>query len=230
MNKKLLSLLFTGLMVSGTLFSVNAHAETKTVGLVINAPANEQTATNYFNPKNNTIMSSEQSTLLYNFNKKVLNTIVLNSTSFAQGPYQNDQKTLYVFFDPQCDECDNLWKTLQGKEFSDYRVLWIPVSVVAHGEGDLGLMQAATIIYSKDPLKALAEHEKLFSEGKSGIVPSKNIPKSIIDRIRANTYIYNHQGFQRVPALFHLAKNGQIQNYQGESSLNASDLIDFMND
>lgn len=229
MNKKISQLLLSSIFIASSFVSINSYAQERNVGLVVNVPAEQQTAKDKFDPKNNPDFSSESATKLYHLNKQILNKIVLNTTSFAQGPYQDDSKTLYVFFDPQCEQCGALWKNLQQDKFKTYRILWIPVSVVnSQNNTELGLKQAATIIASPDPLKAFAEHEKLLSEGKMGITPKENLASDIIDRIRANTYIYNHQGFERVPALFHVKKNGQLENYQGEAVLMDNDLLQFI--
>lgn len=230
MKKNLKSLIMASTLIAGGLFSFSSYAVDRNVGLVVNVPANQQTAKDKFDPKNNSDFTEDGAVKLYHLNKQILNKIVLNTTSFAQGPYQDDSKTLYVFFDPQCEECSSLWKNLQDNKFKDIRVLWIPVSVVeSKNNSDLGLKQAATIISSPDPLKTFSDHEKLISEGKAGLTPSDNLPKDIVDRIRANTYIYNHQGFERVPAMFHVKKNGQLENYQGESVLEGDEILKFIN-
>lgn len=158
---------------------------------------------------------------LYVLNKDVVLKVLSKATAFATGPVQGDAKTIYVFFDPQCPHCSNLWKETQKPELKDIQFIWIPVGYM----NELSQPQGATILLSNDPVETMKKHEGILSSDQKGITPDSKVSKNIIDRIKINTLLFANldvsndekakDDFQ-VPLMLHMTKAGQISFVEGE--------------
>lgn len=70
-------------------------------------------------------------------------------------------KTAYVFFDPRCSHCADLFvETLDLNEFVHF--VWIPVALL----GPTSSAAASDILAAKDPYSALLDHETKLKHGK----------------------------------------------------------------
>lgn len=200
-------------------------ANDKYQGMIVNRNGNEQIPESNLNVlKYNPLAESRPdfAKRLYSLNKDVIINVLNKSTAFAVGPVQGDDKTVYVFFDPQCPHCSNLWKESQNEKLKDIQFIWIPVGYM----NDSSQPQGATILMNSDPVGTMNKHETLFEKDQRGITPSATISKNIIDRIKINTLIFanlNINGEEKkddfqVPLMLHMTKSGQISFVEGEVS------------
>lgn len=200
-------------------------ANDKYQGMIVNRNSNEQIPESNLNVlKYNPLAESRPdfAKRLYALNKDVIVNVLNKSTAFAVGPVQGDDKTVYVFFDPQCPHCSNLWKESQNEKLKDIQFIWIPVGYM----NDSSQPQGATILMNSDPVATMNKHETLFQKDEKGITPATTISKNVIDRIKINTLIFanlNVNGEEKkddfqVPLMLHMTKSGQISFVEGEVS------------
>lgn len=100
----------------------------------------------------------------------------------------------YVFFDPQCPHCGQLWNAsipLQKKA----RFVWIPVRLM----NDTSAAQGATLLSAADPAQAMAEHETSLMAGKGGIGTNANVTDEARNAVKSNTALFNSLGLDGVP-------------------------------
>lgn len=194
-------------------------------GMIVNVPDNEQyPASNIDVAKYSTIGSPEIAKTIYAKNKKIVDLIMSQTTAFAVGPYVGDDKTSYIFFDPQCPHCNNLWTTLKDPAFKDYRFIWIPIAFM----NNYSAPQAAKILTSPDPVKAMEEHEELLKKGSIGIEGLNDIKINISDRIKINTLNFSNIGGSSVPLILHLNKKGIIS--FNPTELDKENMLQYLNE
>jgi thiol:disulfide interchange protein DsbG len=63
-------------------------------------------------------------------------------------------KIAYVFFDPKCTHCGDLWHHTESFK-TGMSFVWIPVSILGKKSNDIG----STILGSPDPIEALQKNE-----------------------------------------------------------------------
>jgi thiol:disulfide interchange protein DsbG len=113
--------------------------------------------------------------------------------------------TVYVFFDPACPHCAQLWmnsKPLAAR----LKMVWIPVSFLKGASA----AQGATILAAPDPSAAMDEHEASVLERRGGITASRSLPADALAKIDANTALFRRTGEDSVPLIvYRNARNGQ---------------------
>lgn len=136
-------------------------------------------------------------------------------TSFSFGDNkQTLNNTIYVFFDPQCPHCGDLWTASRNTVFKDKRFVWIPVAFM----NDLSSVQSAAILMSKDPEQTMDSHEISLKNGYKGIVFNDSIPENIQNRIKVNSLFFSKLQVNSVPLVIHLNKEGQLDYSDGSMS------------
>lgn len=136
-------------------------------------------------------------------------------TSFSFGDNQQTlNNTIYVFFDPQCPHCGDLWTASRNTVFKDKRFVWIPVAFM----NDLSSVQSAAILMSKDPEQTMDSHEISLKNGYKGIVFNDSIPENIQNRIKVNSLFFSKLKVNSVPLVIHLNKEGQLDYSDGSMS------------
>lgn len=129
-------------------------------------------------------------------NHQLHQTILKEHTGFKVGKNTDGGGPTYVFFDPQCEHCMDLWQ--QAKPLAEkYELTWIPVNVL----GEKSMILGAALVGSKTPVKLMNQHQKLRAEGKAGIGPaaSKLSTKAMQDKVRTNFILLQKLGFDSVP-------------------------------
>lgn len=135
------------------------------------------------------------------------------STWIAQG---EGQRTLYVFFDPNCPYCASLYKNLQPLIAPyDLQPRWIPVAIL----DPTSLGKAAAILQAKDPKAALAENEGHAGAGTHTGSIHEDIPSGDTEaRLRANAALLHQVGVPVVPTMLFRTKSGEAKVIQGGQS------------
>lgn len=112
--------------------------------------------------------------------------------------------TVYVFFDPACPHCAELWtasKPLWGK----LKMVWIPVALLGKSSGPLG----ATILSAADPAAAMAQHEAALMARQQGIAVNAAAGPEALAKVQANTEVFRQLQADSVPLLvFKNARTG----------------------
>jgi thiol:disulfide interchange protein DsbG len=130
--------------------------------------------------------------------------IAQKAAGFSVGPVMA-ANTVYVFFDPACPHCAQLWANAKPLQ-TQLKMVWIPLGWLRPSSGP----QSATILSAADPSAAMEENERLVLERKGGITASPNLSDEVKDKIKANTDLFNSLGAESVPLIvFKNAKTGQ---------------------
>lgn len=104
-------------------------------------------------------------------------------------------KRVFVFFDPQCPHCAELWR--QAKPlYPQTRFIWVPVALM----NDASLAQGAALLAAPDPVAAMNQHEASMAAKQGGIqgVGAQDEQKA---QVKANTALFNSFGFNSIPTI-----------------------------
>lgn len=74
-------------------------------------------------------------------------------------PVGQGNRTLWVYFNPDCSYCHRLWTALAGTP--DLTVIWIPVTFSPKASS---LARSAAILDARDPARALEKNEESFND------------------------------------------------------------------
>jgi len=110
--------------------------------------------------------------------------------------------TVYVFFDPTCPHCAELWASAKPL-LAKLKIVWIPIGLLRGSSGP----QGATILTAPDPVAAMEENEASVLDRKGGISVSPSLSDEAKARVEANTEVFRKTGEDSVPLI--VFKNGQ---------------------
>lgn len=138
---------------------------------------------------------------------------LINATySFSTSPVsKNISDNMYVFFDPQCPHCTQLWLNAKEDINKDLPIVWIPVAVLNQNS----IQQAAAILAATDPVEAMNKHEALRKEEKIGIEASMINPK-FYEQVKINNAQFDITKATGVPLILKQSKDGTIKAASGE--------------
>ena len=122
------------------------------------------------------------------------------ATYIAEG---KGARALYIFFDPNCPFCHELYKKLRGLVGkTEVQFRWIPLGMLTASS----LPKAAAILQSPDPLQAFQKNENDYDfaangQPGGGIEPAASITPKVQAELAANLAIYNGQKLFGVPVV-----------------------------
>ena len=119
-------------------------------------------------------------------------------------------RTVYVFFDPQCPHCAQLWNSAKPLK-SQARFVWIPVGII----NKTSEAQGATLLAAKDPIASMDQHEASILAKTGGISASGDIEplKAVVAK---NTALMNRFGFASIPTIVaQHAQTGALVTHEG---------------
>lgn len=132
------------------------------------------------------------------------------AAGFSVGPVMA-ANTVYVFFDPACPHCAQLWANARPLH-NQLKMVWIPLGWLRPSSGP----QSATILAAEDPAAAMEENERRVLERKGGITANQGVSDEIKDKIKANTDLFNELGAESVPLIvYRHAQTGQYGMHSG---------------
>jgi len=119
----------------------------------------------------------------------------------------------FVFYDPQCPHCANLWKATKELH-GEAKFTWIPVAIMR----PVSALQGGAILASADPAKAMDEHEALLSAGRGGMSAGA-LSDEMQRTIQQNTALFQSFGVNSVPLIVSPhAKTGELITIPGSMS------------
>lgn len=122
-------------------------------------------------------------------------------------------RTVYLFSDPNCPYCNMFWE--QARPWVDsgkVQLRHIMVGIIR--EDSPG--KSAALLASKDPQKALREHEK---SGKASLLKAlTSIPADVQAKLTANMQLMEELELSATPAIFYMDDKGELQQQQGAPS------------
>ncbi len=119
---------------------------------------------------------------------------------------------LYVFFDPNCPYCHDLYETLQpliGRE--GLAVRWVPVGILALSSYG----KAAALLEAADPAAALARMERGFRDGRGAVRPARATAR-VARGLLYNVRLFEASGAEGVPFLVFRTPGGQVRTVEGD--------------
>ena len=119
---------------------------------------------------------------------------------------------LYVFFDPNCPYCHDLYETLQPIIGSEkLGVGWVPVGILALSSYG----KAAALLEAAHPAAAMARMEAGFHEGHGAIRPRR--ATALVARgLLYNFRLFEAVGAQGVPFLVYKTRAGHVHTVTGD--------------
>lgn len=136
-------------------------------------------------------------------------TVAQEATGFSAGSAMS-ARTVYVFFDPQCPHCSDLWRAARPLT-TQARFVWIPVGLL----NEASTRQGAALLAAADPVAAMDAHEASMQAGTGGIgaVRGADVQNAALSK---NTALFNRMGFASVPAIVSKhAQTGAIVTQEG---------------
>lgn len=121
--------------------------------------------------------------------------------------------TVYVFFDPQCPHCTELWKAARPLT-TRARFVWMPVGLL----NDNSRLQGAALLAASDPVAAMDAHEASMQARSGGIAAASGADKQLA-AVATNTALLTRLGFTAIPTLVaRNAQNGALVTHEGAMS------------
>ena len=119
-------------------------------------------------------------------------------------------RTVYVFFDPQCPHCAQLWQWAKPLK-SQAKFVWIPVGLISKTSE----AQGATLLAAKDPVSAMDQHEASIM-AKTGGISASGDTEALKAAVVKNTALMTRFGFASVPSIVALhAQTGALVTREG---------------
>lgn len=132
--------------------------------------------------------------------------------NITQATWIRDGKSthvIYVFFDPNCPYCHQVYETLRPHvERGEVELRWIVVGKLMA----TSLGKAATLLEAKDPTEAFHRNERGFSResGAFGGVEEEPLPRDdTLRRLNANLELLKRSGNDAVPLLLFRTRDGK---------------------
>ena len=142
--------------------------------------------------------------------------VAAEGTGFSAGSSMAAH-TVYVFFDPQCSHCNELWKAARPLT-SRARFVWMPVGLL----NDNSRTQGAALLAANDPVTAMDAHETSMQARNGGIAaPVVGVDKQLA-AVAANTALLTRLGFSSIPTIVAThAQTGALVTHEGSMSTSA---------
>ncbi|MCU1753008.1 thiol:disulfide interchange protein DsbG [Pseudomonas sp. 6D_7.1_Bac1] len=122
-------------------------------------------------------------------------------------------RTVYLFSDPNCPYCNLFWEQARP---------WVKSGKVQLRHIMVGIIRedspgkSAALLASKDPSKALEDHEKAGKQ--SALKALTTIPAAIQAKLDANMKLMEELELSATPAIFYMDDKGELQQQQGAPS------------
>ena len=119
------------------------------------------------------------------------------------------ERVVYVFTDPDCPFCNELWKAMRKARAPDVQIRYLLVAVIdADSKGkDVAILEA------QDPVAAFEQSERNYEHG--GIAPNKTARPETTEAIGFNGDLMSALHIFGTPGLIYMDEHGQVKVYAG---------------
>ena len=122
---------------------------------------------------------------------------------------KSQARVVYVFTDPNCPYCNDLWKAMQAVRAPEVQVRYLLVAVIdADSRG-----KDAAILESSDPAATFDENERKFARG--GIAPKSMSQAATNATISANEALMKDLNIYGTPGLVYLDEHNELKVFAG---------------
>jgi thiol:disulfide interchange protein DsbG len=122
---------------------------------------------------------------------------------------KSQARVVYVFTDPNCPYCNDLWKAMQAMRAPEVQVRYLLVAVIdADSRG-----KDAAILESSDPAAAFDESERKFASG--GIAPKSMSQAATSATISTNEALMSDLKIYGTPGLVYLDEHRELKVFAG---------------
>lgn len=126
----------------------------------------------------------------------------------------------YVFFDPACSYCADLWRETQSLQ-RQVDIVWIPVGVLGEESTTLG----AAILQSKNPASLMSANEESMRKSGNPIAVTTVPSDASRSRVASNTQLMMTLDptapIQSVPLMYYQSADGRIDMMSGSMDAKA---------
>jgi thiol:disulfide interchange protein DsbG len=116
---------------------------------------------------------------------------------------------VYVFTDPNCPFCNDLWKAMGPARAADVQIRYLLVAVIS----DDSRGKDAAILESADPRSALEKHERSFDKG--GVAPQATWKPQTAETISVNEALMAALHIYGTPGLVYWDGQNEIKVFGG---------------
>ena len=117
---------------------------------------------------------------------------------------------MYVFTDPDCPYCNDLWQALRTARAPEVQIRYLLVAVIdADSRG-----RGAAILEAADPAATLEKHERAFAKG-AGIAPKPTVQPETAETVSVNAALMNALQIAGTPGLVYLDEHDVVKVFVG---------------
>jgi len=118
-------------------------------------------------------------------------------------------RVVYVFADPDCPFCNDLWKALKSARAPDVQIRYLLVAVIdADSRG-----KDAAILESADPAAALEQHERNYAKG--GVTPRSTVQPATAETVSVNEALMQALHLYGTPGMVYLDEHNEVKVFGG---------------
>ncbi|MFA9459915.1 thiol:disulfide interchange protein DsbG [Thiohalorhabdus methylotrophus] len=128
---------------------------------------------------------------------------------------EEPERVIYVFTDPNCPYCHDLWKVTKPYYSEGLQVRHILVGILKPSSP----AKAAAILSANDPAAALRRHEKNYEDG--GIAPAEDPAQLVRTQLENNQQLMRRFGARATPTVVYRDGDGGAQALSGMPRLQA---------
>jgi thiol:disulfide interchange protein DsbG len=118
-------------------------------------------------------------------------------------------RVVYVFTDPNCPYCNDLWKAMKSVQASDVQIRYVLVAVI--DESSRG--KDGTILESRNPVATFEKNERDFAAG--GVAPEAQLQSTTTVAIAANERLMQALHIVGTPGLVYLDEHKELRVFSG---------------
>jgi len=118
-------------------------------------------------------------------------------------------RVVYVFTDPNCPYCNDLWKAMRTARAADVQIRYLLVAVISPDSKG----KDAAILESADPATAFDRSERNFEKG--GIPPKAKWQPATTEAISANEALMLALHIYGTPGLVYLGEPNEVRVFAG---------------
>lgn len=116
----------------------------------------------------------------------------------GSGPSIMTQTNAYVFFDPQCPHCAELWLNAQPLH-QQVKMKWIPVAFI----NAQSKTQAGVLLEAQNPVELMTKYETEMKASKNSAALNGSPRAETLEDVERNTQAWKNSGAQSVPAILY---------------------------